>query len=67
VGAAGLAGDRSAGLRGQAGREYRDDMARRLALEVLMTDEVAGQDDVLQERVKEGLRAKTRHRKPECA
>jgi hypothetical protein len=49
----------------RAGREYRDDMARWLALEVLLNDEVAGQDEALaerllalQERVEEGLRAK---------
>ncbi len=50
----------------RAGREHREDMARWLALEVLMTDEVAGQDYVLQERlsvlqetVEQRLRAKT--------
>jgi len=50
----------------QAGRAHRAEMARWLALEVLMTDELAGQDDlllerlsVLQERVEEDLRAKT--------
>lgn len=50
----------------RAGREHRAEMARWLALEVLMTDEVAGQDEVLverlsvlQERVEEDLRAKT--------
>jgi hypothetical protein len=53
----------------RAGREYRDDMARWLALEVLLTDELAGQDAalqerllVLQERVEERLRAKTQPR-----
>jgi hypothetical protein len=50
----------------QAGREHRDDMARWLALEVLMTDEVAVQDTVLAERlsvlqevIEERLRTKT--------
>jgi len=50
----------------QAGRQHRHDMARWLALEVLMTDEIANQDDllmerlsVLQEQVEEDLRAKT--------
>jgi hypothetical protein len=50
----------------QAGREHRDDMARWLALEVLMTDEVAVQDTVLAERlsllqevIEERLRIKT--------
>lgn len=50
----------------QAGRHHRAEMARWLALEVLMTDEIAAQDDllqerlsVLQERVEEDLRAKT--------
>jgi hypothetical protein len=50
----------------QAGREHRDDMARWLALEVLMSDEIAGRDSVLQERlsvlqeaIEERLRAKT--------
>jgi hypothetical protein len=50
----------------RAGREHREDMARWLALEVLMTDEAAGQDNVLQERlsvlqetVEQRLRAKT--------
>jgi hypothetical protein len=50
----------------QADRAHRAEMARWLALEVLMTDELAGQDDlllerlsVLQERVEEDLRAKT--------
>jgi hypothetical protein len=50
----------------QAGRQHRHEMARWLALEVLMTDEIANQDDllmerlsVLQERVEEELRAKT--------
>lgn len=33
----------------QAGREHREDMTRWLALEVLMTDEMALADDVLQE------------------
>jgi hypothetical protein len=33
----------------QAGRDYRDDMARWLALELLMTDAIALQDNVLQE------------------
>ena len=33
----------------QAGREHREDMARWLALELLMTDEMALQDDGLQE------------------
>ena len=49
-----------------AGREHRDDIARWLALEVLMSDEIAGQDEVLQERlsvlqeaIEERLRAKT--------
>jgi len=49
----------------RAGRECRDEMARWLALEVLLNDEVAGRDEalaerllVLQERVEEGLRAK---------
>jgi hypothetical protein len=31
----------------QAGRDHRDDMARWLALELLMTDEIALQDDTL--------------------
>jgi hypothetical protein len=35
----------------QAGRDHRDDMARWLALELLMTDEIALQDDTLQERL----------------
>jgi hypothetical protein len=35
----------------QAGRDHRDDMARWLALELLMTDAIALQDDVLQERL----------------
>jgi hypothetical protein len=35
----------------RAGREHRDDMARWLALEVLMSDEVAMQDAVLQDRL----------------
>lgn len=50
----------------RAGREYRDEMARWLALEVLLADELAGQDDALQERLlllqeraEEGLRART--------
>jgi hypothetical protein len=50
----------------QAGRQHRHDMARWLALEVLMTDEIANQDDLLmerlsllQEQVEEDLRAKT--------
>jgi hypothetical protein len=33
----------------QAGRDHRNDMARWLALELLMTDELALQDDALQE------------------
>ena len=33
----------------QAGREHREDMARWLALELLMTDEMALEDDALQE------------------
>ena len=33
----------------QAGRDHRTDMARWLALELLMTDEMALQDDTLQE------------------
>ena len=33
----------------QRARDRRDDMARWLALEVLMTDEMALEDDVLQE------------------
>jgi hypothetical protein len=33
----------------QAGRDHRQDMARWLALELLTTDEMALQDDVLQE------------------
>jgi hypothetical protein len=55
----------------RAGREFRDDMARWLALEVLMNDEVAGQDEtlqerllVLQERVEEGLRGKVGDYRP---
>jgi hypothetical protein len=32
-------------------RDHRDDMARWLALEVLMSDELALEDDVLQERL----------------
>jgi hypothetical protein len=50
----------------QAGRDHRHEMARWLALEVLLTDEIAGQDDllierlsVLQERVENDLRTKT--------
>jgi len=50
----------------RAGREHREDMARWLALEVLMSDEIAGQDEVLQDRlsvlqekIEEGLRVKT--------
>ena len=35
----------------QAGRDHRDDMARWLALELLMTDAIALQDHVLQERL----------------
>jgi hypothetical protein len=35
----------------QAGRDHRDDMARWLALELLMTDEIALEDDTLQERL----------------
>lgn len=35
----------------QAGRDHRDDMARWLALELLMTDEIALQDDTLQDRL----------------
>jgi hypothetical protein len=33
----------------QAGRDHREDMARWLALELLATDEMALEDDVLQE------------------
>jgi hypothetical protein len=33
----------------QAGRDHREDMARWLALELLTTDEMALEDDVLQE------------------
>jgi hypothetical protein len=33
----------------QAGRDHRQDMARWLALELLTTDDLALQDDVLQE------------------
>lgn len=33
----------------QAGRDHREDMARWLALELLMTDEMALEDDALQE------------------
>ena len=50
----------------RAGREYREEMARWLAVEVLIVDKVAGRDGVLQERllalqggVEERLRAKT--------
>lgn len=50
----------------RAGREHRDDMARWLALEVLMSDEIAMLEDalqdrlsVLQEAIEERLRAKT--------
>jgi hypothetical protein len=50
----------------QAGREHRAEMARWLALEVLLTDDVAGQDalllerlSLLQEQVEQDLRAKT--------
>jgi len=35
----------------QHAREHRDDMARWLALEVLMTDPVALEDEALQERL----------------
>jgi hypothetical protein len=35
----------------QAGRDHRDDMARWLALELLMTDEIALQDGTLQGRL----------------
>jgi hypothetical protein len=35
----------------QAGRDHRDDMPRWLALELLMTDAIALQDNVLQERL----------------
>jgi hypothetical protein len=44
-------------------RDHRDDMARWLALEVLMTDEIALKDDVLQERLiglQEKIEAKMR-------
>jgi len=51
----------------EAGREHREDMARWLALEVLMSDEIVEQDEVLwdrlsvlQETIEERLRAKTR-------
>jgi hypothetical protein len=50
----------------EAGREHREDMARWLALEVLMSDEIVEQDEVLwdrlsvlQETIEERLRAKT--------
>jgi hypothetical protein len=50
----------------QAGREHRDDMARWLAVEVLITDELAAQDETLtdrllalQETIEARLRAKT--------
>jgi hypothetical protein len=50
----------------QAGREHRDDMARWLAVEVLITDELAAQDEALtdrllalQETIEARLRAKT--------
>jgi hypothetical protein len=49
-----------------AGREYREEMARWLAVEVLIVDKVAGRDGVLQERllvlqetIEAQLRAKT--------
>lgn len=49
-----------------AGREYRDEMSRWLAVEVLILDKVAARDGLLQERllilqgtIEEGLRAKT--------
>jgi hypothetical protein len=35
----------------RAGRDHRVDMARWLALELLMTDEIALEDDALQERL----------------
>jgi hypothetical protein len=35
----------------RAGRDHRDDMARWLALELLMTDELALEDDALQDRL----------------
>jgi hypothetical protein len=35
----------------RAGRDHRYDMARWLALELLMTDEMALEDDALQERL----------------
>ena len=47
----------------QVGRDHRDDMARWLALELLMTDEVALQDDVLQDHLivlQEKIEAKMR-------
>lgn len=47
----------------QAGREHREDMARWLALELLMTDETALADDVLQEHLillQEKIEAKMR-------
>jgi hypothetical protein len=34
-----------------AGRQYREEMARWLAVEVLITDKVAGRDTVLQDRL----------------
>jgi hypothetical protein len=50
----------------RAGREYREEMARWLAVEVLIVDKVAGRDSVLQERllvlqetIEDQLRAKT--------
>jgi len=50
----------------QAGHEHREDMARWLALEVLMSDEIVERDEVLwdrlsvlQETIEEKLRAKT--------
>lgn len=46
-----MTADRHLEMSLQAGRDHRDDMARWLALEVLMTDEIALQDDVLQERL----------------
>jgi hypothetical protein len=49
-----------------AGRQYREEMARWLAVEVLITDKSAGRDSVLQERllllqeqIEDRLRAKT--------
>jgi hypothetical protein len=47
----------------RAGREHREDMARWLALELLMTDEIALADDVLQEHLillQEKIEAKMR-------